>query len=45
MANKNVTITVKIDGQEWKDALEKAYDKASKKANGFRPGKALKKYS
>ena len=45
MANKNVTeITVKIDGQEWKDALEKTYDKASKKAkiDGFRPGKAPK---
>ena len=45
MANKNVTeITVKIDGQEWKDALEKAYDKASKKAkiDGFRPGKVPK---
>lgn len=45
MANKNVTeITVKIDGQEWKDALDKAYDKASKKAkiDGFRPGKAPK---
>ncbi len=45
MANKNVTeVTVKIDGQEWKDALEKAYDKASKKAkiDGFRPGKAPK---
>lgn len=45
MANKNVTeVTVKIDGQEWKDALDKAYDKASKKAkiDGFRPGKAPK---
>ena len=45
MANKNVTeVTVKIDGQEWKDALEKAYQKASKKAkiDGFRPGKAPK---
>lgn len=52
MANKNVTeVNVKIDGQEWKDALEKAYEKASKKAkiDGFRPGKAprevfMKKY-
>lgn len=44
-------ITVKIDGQEWQDALEKAFEKANKKAkiDGFRPGKApkevfLKKY-
>lgn len=45
MANKNVTeINVKIDGKEWKDALEKAFDKANKKAkiDGFRPGKAPK---
>ena len=45
MANKNVTeINVKIDGKQWKDALEKAFDKANKKAkiDGFRPGKAPK---
>ena len=50
--NKNVQeITVKIEGQEWKDALDKAFEKANKKAkiDGFRPGKApkdvfLKKY-
>ncbi len=44
-------IIVKIDGQEWQDALDKAFEKANKKAkiDGFRPGKApkevfLKKY-
>lgn len=45
MANKNVTeINVKIEGKQWKDALEKAFDKANKKAkiDGFRPGKAPK---
>mgnify|MGYP003511033249 CR=1 FL=1 len=43
--NKNVQeITVKIEGQEWKDALDKAFEKANKKAkiDGFRPGKAPK---
>ena len=52
MANKNeLEIVIKIEGQEGEDALDKAYDKASKKAkiDGFRPGKApkeifLKKY-
>ena len=52
MANKNeLEIIIKIEGKEWEDALDKAYDKASKKAkiDGFRPGKApkeifLKKY-
>ncbi len=46
---KNIDITV--EGEEWQDALDKAYEKASKKAkiDGFRPGKApkeifLKKY-
>lgn len=50
--NKNIKeITVKIEGQEWEDALDKAYTKASKKVkiDGFRPGHApkelfLKKY-
>ncbi|MBQ2408284.1 MAG: trigger factor [Bacilli bacterium] len=45
MANKNVKeVKVKIEGKEWKDALEKAFVKANKKAkiDGFRPGKAPK---
>ena len=50
--SKNVKeITVKIEGKEWKDALDKAFEKANKKAkiDGFRPGKAprdmfIKKY-
>jgi len=49
---KNVKeINVKIEGKEWKEALDKAFDKANAKAkiDGFRPGKApkdvfLKKY-
>lgn len=52
MTNKNIKeITVKIEGQEWKDALDKAFVKANEKAkiDGFRQGKApkemfLKKY-
>lgn len=50
MANTK-EITVKIEGAEWEDAKNKAYEKASKKVHidGFRPGKApkevfLKKY-
>ena len=37
-------ITIKIEGDSWKKALEKAYQKASKKVkiDGFRPGKAPK---
>ena len=50
--NKSVKeITIKIDGEAWEKALDKAYKKASSKAkiDGFRPGKApksvfLKKY-
>ncbi len=50
--NKNIKeITVKIEGKEWEEALDKAYSKASKKVkiDGFRPGHApkelfLKKY-
>lgn len=52
MSNKNEKeIIIKVDGKKWQDALDKAYDKVSKKAkiDGFRPGKApkgifLKKY-
>ena len=37
-------ITIKIEGDSWKKAIEKAYQKASKKVkiDGFRPGKAPK---
>ncbi len=45
MANKNIKeITIKIDGQEWEEALDKAFQKANQKAkiDGFRPGKAPK---
>ncbi len=37
-------ILIKIEGKEWKEALDKAYNKANKKAkiDGFRPGKAPK---
>ena len=44
-------ITIKIEGKEWEEALDKAFKKANKKAkiDGFRPGHApkdvfLKKY-
>ena len=44
-------IDVTVEGKDWQEALDKAYEKASKKAkiDGFRPGKApkeifLKKY-
>lgn len=44
-------ITIKIEGKEWQDALDKAFVEANKKVkmDGFRPGKApkevfLKKY-
>lgn len=43
--NKNVKeITIKIEGKEWKDALDKAFEKANKKVkiDGFRQGKAPK---
>ena len=42
--NKNKEIKVKIEGQQWKDAIEKAYKKIAKniKIDGFRPGKAPK---
>jgi len=37
-------IDIKIEGQEWKDALDKAFEKENSKAkiDGFRPGKAPK---
>ncbi len=37
-------IKIKIEGQEWQDALDKAFKKANEKAkiDGFRPGKAPK---
>jgi len=49
---KNIKeINIKIEGQEWEEALDKAFTKANAKAkiDGFRPGKApkdvfLKKY-
>ncbi len=44
-------VTIKIEGKEWQEALDKAFTKANAKAkiDGFRPGKApkdvfLKKY-
>ena len=43
--NKNVKeITIKIEGKEWQDALDKAFDKANQKVtiDGFRQGKAPK---
>lgn len=51
MSKQTKEITIKIEGKEWKEALEKAFQKANKKVkiDGFRPGKApkdvfLKKY-
>ena len=37
-------ITIKVEGEKWQKALDKAYEKASKnvKIDGFRPGKAPK---
>ena len=43
--NKNLKeITIKVEGKEWEDALDKAFESANKKAkiDGFRPGKAPK---
>ena len=45
MAKKTTKeLTVKIEGKEWKDALDKAFEKANKSAkiDGFRAGKAPK---
>lgn len=42
---KNIKeITINVIGKEWEKAIDKAYDRASKKAkiDGFRPGKAPK---
>ena len=52
LMSKNVKeLTIKVEGKEWKDAIDAAFDKANKKVkiDGFRPGKApkevfLKKY-
>ncbi len=43
--NKNeLEITIKIEGKEWEDAIDKAFVEANKtaKIDGFRPGKAPK---
>ena len=45
MENKNERkINIKIEGEKWQNALDKAFEKANKKAkiDGFRPGKAPK---
>ena len=44
MAKNVKEITIKVDGKEWTDAIDKAFVKANKKAkiDGFRPGKAPK---
>ena len=44
MAKNVKEITIKIEGKEWQDAINKAFEKANKKAkiDGFRPGKAPK---
>ncbi len=45
MENKNEKkITIKIEGEKWQEALDKAFEKNNKKAkiDGFRPGKAPK---
>lgn len=45
MASKNIhEITIKVEGKEWLDAIDKAYNKANKdaKIDGFRKGKAPK---
>ena len=37
-------VNIKIEGKEWEEALDKAFEKANKKAkiDGFRPGHAPK---
>ena len=42
--SKTKEIEVKIEGKEWEEALDKAFQKANKKVkiDGFRPGKAPK---
>lgn len=44
MEKNKLEYTIKIDGKEWEEALDKAFVEASKKAkiDGFRPGKAPK---
>ena len=44
MAKNVKEITIKIDGKEWQDAINKAFEKANKNAkiDGFRKGKAPK---
>ena len=44
MAKNVKEITIKVEGKEWQDAINKAFEKANKKAkiDGFRPGKAPK---
>ena len=51
MSAKTKEIEIKVEGKEWEEAIEVAFEKANKKAkiDGFRPGKApkdvfLKKY-
>lgn len=44
MEKNKLEYTVKIEGKEWEEAIDKAFAEASKKAkiDGFRPGKAPK---
>ena len=44
MEKNKLEYTVKIEGKEWEEALDKAFKEANKKAkiDGFRPGKAPK---
>lgn len=44
MKKNTKELTIKVEGQEWKDALDAAFKKANKKVkiDGFRPGKAPK---
>ena len=44
MEKNKLEYTVKVEGKEWEEAIEKAFQEANKKAkiDGFRPGKAPK---
>ena len=44
MEKNKLEYTVKIEGKEWEEAIDKAFAEANKKAkiDGFRPGKAPK---
>ena len=44
MSKNEKKIEIKIEGKEWQDCLDKAFEKSNKKAkiDGFRPGKAPK---